>query len=341
MATQNIFPADLPFSKQTLLHLPGVGLVALIAGAAIWLKSQLNVPLLGPMVIAMLLGVGLRNTLGPMGWAAQGIYLAQRPLMRFGIVLLGLKLSLGQIWDAGAVLFLGIAALLAFSYYSTQVLGRMLGVGADLSRLIGAGTAVCGASAVMAVQGARPGSQNDLAYAIACVTLFGTLSMLGLPLMADLMGLTATEYGLWAGASIHEVAQVVGATDSHSAEAAEWGMMAKLSRVLLLAPLILVLTSFGSGRDNDGDNDCAPSPLPWFVVGFAALMVLNSAVALPAAVLSTGSLVSGFLLTMALAAMGLSTDLAALKRKGLRPLALGAVATLIVTLGALLVVMVA
>ena len=331
MTAQNIIPQTTPLAKQIVAPLPGLALVAALAAGAIWAKGQFSIPLLGPMVIAMGLGVVLRNVFGALPWAAQGIFQAQRPLMRLGIVLLGLQLSLSQIIEAGAPLFLGIAALLAASYSSTQLFGRWLGVAPELTRLIGAGTAVCGASAVMAVQGARPGSHNDLAYAIACVTLFGTLSMIGLPVLALALGLDGQGLGLWAGAAIHEVAQVVGATDSHSVEAAEWGMMAKLTRVLLLAPLVLVLTRFGGPSEaSDG-----PSPLPLFVLGFAAMMGLNSAVALPAEVLQPAATLTSFLLTMALAAMGLNTDLAALKRKGLRPLALGAIATLFVTAGAL------
>lgn len=336
MTAQNTFPSELPLAKQIIRHLPGVALVAALATGAMWLKQAVDLPLLGPMVIAMILGVAVRNIVGPMAWAEDGICLSQRPLMRLGIVLLGLQLSIGQIWQAGAPVFLGIAVLLFATFWSTQVIGRWLGVAPDLARLIGAGTAVCGASAIMAVQGARPGSNSDLAYAIACVTLFGTLSMLGLPLMAMAFGLDGQAYGLWAGAAIHEVGQVVGATDSYSAEAQQWGMMAKLSRVLLLAPLIVLLTGFGRGPVDASAKK--PSPLPLFVVGFAAMMVLNSTLALPVAALEAGSLISGFFLTMALAAMGLGTDIAALRREGLRPLALGAFATVFVTLGALALV---
>ncbi|MCG7574753.1 putative sulfate exporter family transporter [Phaeobacter sp. CNT1-3] len=340
MAVQNNFPSDAHIAKQITSALPGLVFVASVAGAAIALKSILAVPLLGPMVLAMLMGVALRNTLGGKDWAEGGIALAQRPLMRIGIVLLGLQLSLGQIWQAGTIVFVGIAVLLFATYYSTQFVGRALGVPAGLSRLIGAGTAVCGASAIMAVQGARPARSSDLAYAIACVTLFGTLSMLALPVAAMALGLDGAGYGLWAGAAIHEVGQVVGATNSYSVEAQHWGMMAKLSRVLLLAPLIVVLIrSAGAAVPTAGGK--APAPLPLFVAGFAAMMVLGSTVSLPDAVLTGAAQSSSFLLTMALGAMGLSTDIGALRREGLRPLLLGAYATVFVTLGALALVYIA
>jgi uncharacterized integral membrane protein (TIGR00698 family) len=337
MATENIIPSHPGLFKTMYLPLPGVLLVAGLALAAIWLKSALSLPLLGPMVLAMLLGVLLRNGLGRLEWAEAGISLSQRPLMRVGIVLLGLQLSLGQIWQAGVLTFAGIAALLFATYWSTQIVGRALGVPAGLARLIGAGTAVCGASAIMAVQGARPARHSDLAYAIACVTLFGTLSMLLLPVLAMLFGLSGQAYGLWAGAGIHEVGQVVGATNSFSDEAQQWGMMAKLTRVLLLAPLIVLLLQTRNDSSVSAGAE-TPSPLPLFVLGFAMMMVLGSAEPVPSVLLEGAALMSSFLLTMALGAMGLSTDIGALRREGLRPLLLGAYATVFVTLGALALV---
>ncbi|OAI26601.1 hypothetical protein A1351_14830 [Methylosinus sp. R-45379] len=309
--------------------LPGVALTAAIAAAAYALRLLPAVGALSPMILAILLGVGLRNLFGAPAFAAPGVVFSLRKILRFAIALLGLQLSAAQIIDVGFTGLAIIAATLVATFCFTTRLGRWLGVEPELARLIAAGTSICGASAVVAANAITRARDEDVAYAIACVTVFGTLAMVSYPALADLARLGPRAYGLWAGASIHEVAQVIAASFQHGREAGDFGAVAKLSRVMLLAPTLLTL-AFMAGRGARGAEKFSP-PFPWFVIGFLALVGVSSIVAIPPDAKAAIATATTVLLSMALAAMGLETDIAALRAKGLRPLALGLAASVFVS----------
>ncbi|WP_018267950.1 YeiH family protein [Methylosinus sp. LW4] len=325
------FPKAPPFLRAPafLAILPGVALTAAIAAAAYGLCLLLAIGALSPMILAILLGVGLRNLFGAPAWAAPGIAFSLRKILRFAIALLGLQLSAAQIIDVGFTGLAIIAATLVATFCFTTRLGRWLGVEPELARLIAAGTSICGASAVVAANAITRARDEDVAYAIACVTVFGTLAMVSYPALADLARLGPRAYGLWAGASIHEVAQVIAASFQHGREAGDFGAVAKLSRVMLLAPTLLTL-AFMAGRGARGAEKFSP-PFPWFVIGFLALVGVSSIVAIPPDAKAAIATTTTILLSMALAAMGLETDIAALRAKGLRPLALGLAASVFVS----------
>ena len=178
---------------------------------------------------------------------------------------------------------------------------------------------------VNAVTGAE---DEDVAYAVAMVTLFGTAAMLLYPLIDHWLMLDARRYGLWAGASIHEVAQVVGATAQVGPAATQSGAIAKLTRVLMLAPLVMTLR-FERRKAEAGNTGAA---VPLFVIGFLALVAVNSLIALPHELTALAGQISGFLLAVALGAMGLKTHINGLKAKGWAPLALGAFGTVFISL---------
>jgi uncharacterized integral membrane protein (TIGR00698 family) len=311
-----------------LAILPGVALTLAIAAAAFALRRLPGVGALSPMILAILLGLGLRNIFGAPDWASPGVAFSLRRILRFAIALLGLQLSVAQIVDVGLAGLAIIAATLVATFLFTMRLGRWLGVDAKLAQLIAAGTSICGASAVVAANAVTRARDEDVAYAIACVTVFGTLAMVSFPALADLARLGPRAYGLWAGASIHEIAQVIAASFQHGREAGDFGAVAKLSRVMLLAPTLLAL-AFTARRGAREDEKFSP-PFPWFVLGFLALVGAGSLVAVPPDAKAAIATATTILLSMALAAMGLETDIAALRAKGLRPLALGLAASVFV-----------
>ena len=307
--------------------LPGLGLAALIALAAMAVQHASGIGALSPMVLAMLAGIALRNTRGVAPAFGPGIAFALRPVLRAGIVLLGFRLTFTQVAEVGGPGLAVIVAVLVGTFVFTKAAGRLLGVEARLAELIAAGSAVCGASAVLAVNTVTRARDADVAYAIACVTVFGTLSMLGFPLLASALQMSDTQLGLWAGASIHEVAQVIGAAFAKSDTAGQAGTVAKLSRVMLLAPLILSLGAFARRRGAEAGR----APMPLFVLGFVAAVAINSTGALPDSLQPLIATTASFFLTTALAAMGLEIDLGQLRLKGLRPLILGALAWVFVS----------
>lgn len=309
--------------------LPGLGLTFGIAVLALATQRLSGVAALSPLVVAMVLGMALRNLTGTPGAARAGIGFALRRILRLAIVLLGFQLTLTQLRAVGLPGLMVISILLAATFVFTRWAGRALGVEARLAELIAAGTSVCGASAVIATNTVTRGSDEDVAYAIACVTVFGSLSMLAMPVLGGMMAMEPAHYGIWVGATVHEVAQVVGAGFQHGAEAGQAATVAKLSRVMLLAPLIVVLGTLARRR---GRAAQASAPAPWFVLGFIAVVLLNSALPLPPPLQDRVAGLTAFLLTMALAAMGLETDIRKLRDRGLRPLALGALAWLFISI---------
>ena len=164
------------------------------------------------------------------------------------------------------------------------------------------------------------GKDSDVAYAVACVTVFGSLAMLLYPLLPGLLHLSPRDFGLWSGASIHEIAQVVAASFQDGQAAGQFGTVAKLTRVMMLAPLVIGL-GFLAARKAGGKERKAP-PMPWFVLGFIAVMLLNSVITVAPQEKAQIVTLTNFLLSMALAAMGLETDFAKLRQEGLKPLAL-------------------
>lgn len=310
--------------------LPGLALTLGLALVAMGVQRLSGIAALSPLVVAMVLGMVIRNTVGPIPAAAPGITFSLKKILRFAIILLGLQLTLMQLVAVGGGGLLAIVATLGLTFVFTKLVGRAMGVERKLTELIAAGTSVCGASAVLATNTVTRGSDEDVAYAIACVTVFGSLSMLAFPALAPLLGLGADSYGLWVGASIHEVAQVVGAAFQGGEAAGQTGTVAKLARVILLAPLVLSLGLWAARRQG-GDGPAGRAPMPWFVLGFIAMVGVNSALPIPEALHEALVWLTAFLLTAALAAMGLETDIRKLRAKGARPLALGALAWLFIS----------
>jgi len=304
---------------------PGLALAAMIAALAFALRYLPGVGMLSPLILAILLGMALRNTLGTPEVAKAGLAISMRQILRAGIILMGLQLTLGQVAAVGWVGVAVIALSLVLTFGFTTWLGRVLGVDAKLTQLIAAGTSICGASAVIATNTVTRGRDEDVAYAVACVTIFGSLSMILLPLAENWLTLGPRGFGLWTGASIHEVAQVVAAAFQRGEEAGQFGTIAKLTRVMMLAPMILCLGAFAARR-RQGQGGGGKAPIPWFVFGFIAMVGVASTGWVPQAVLDPATAVTQFLLAMALAAMGLETDLRKLAAAGGRPALLGAAA---------------
>jgi uncharacterized integral membrane protein (TIGR00698 family) len=278
------------------------------------------------MILAILLGILFHNIVGTPARARGGVVFSLRRILRLAIILLGLQLTASQVVAVGGTGIGIIVVTLVATFTLTKAMGRVLGVERKLAELIAAGTSVCGASAVIATNTVTEGSDEDVAYAVACVTVFGTLSMFLYPVLGTLIHLDMHHYGLWAGSSIHEIAQVVAAAFQHGKEAGDFGTIAKLSRVMLLAPLVMALgiVAVRRGSGASGAKAGRKTPMPWFVLGFIAMIGVNSLGVLPVATAHAMTPVTTFLLTMALAAMGLETDIRKLKAKGVRPLALGA-----------------
>lgn len=309
---------------------PGVGLAGAIALTAKLLHSVPGIATLSPMILAITIGIAVRNLVGTPSFARPGIAFSMRRLLRFAIVLLGLQITLTQLAAVGAGGLLIVVTTLVATFGFTLAAGRVLGVDRKLTELIAAGTSICGASAVVATNSVTEAADEDVAYAIACVTIFGSIAMFIYPVLPRLLHLDGETYGLWSGASIHEIAQVAAASFQNGQRAGEIATIAKLARVMLLAPVVLALSVVPRISARRAPGGSGRPPLPWFAIGFVAVTVINSVVTIPADLRSATVTLSTFLLTIALAAMGLETNISRLYAEGLRPAILGGLAFLFI-----------
>lgn len=319
-------------------NLPGIVFAAVI-GIACLVVSQF-VPVVSALLLAIIVGIVLRNLGALPAWSLPGVGWSSKKLLRFGIVLLGLQLSLGSLAELGLGGVLLLISVVAATFFGTLAVGRALGVSHVSRFLIATGFSICGASAVAAMSSVidpRQESEEEVAQAVALVTLYGTAALFLLPLLAELLGLSARESGLWIGASVHEVAQVIAAASAIGAVSLSVATIAKLGRVVMLAPLVAavgVRESVAAGRGSRDSVDGEPSlkrpPIvPLYVLGFLAMVLVRTFVPVPPELLRVVSLVTTALLAIAMFGLGTGVDVRKLIRTGGRPAALGAASSLI------------
>jgi uncharacterized integral membrane protein (TIGR00698 family) len=328
-------------------YLPGLALGALVTALS-FVPRSLGLPGIGslsPLMLAVLLGMGVRNTLGRPEAARAGLALSLRQPLRLGIVLLGLQVTLAELMGVGLAGLLLLVAAVALTVLVTWQIGRWLGVPEGLALLIATGTGICGASAIVAANTVVKDSDESVAYALATVTLFGTIAMFVYPTIGAALALASPTYGLWVGASVHEVAQVVAAGFARGDASGELATVSKLARVLLLAPVVIGLGLYLRARaqhaavsSTDIPAAQAQIPIPWFVFGFLGMVILASTGWLAPEWRSASAVLAQVLLAFALSAVGLETDFRKLVAQGWQPLALGALSTLFIGVGTLVAV---
>ena len=306
-----------------LLLSTAIALLALGLAAQPWAAAHG----LSALTLAIVLGLLLGNTVYPRLATASGpgVGLAKQQLLRAGIVLYGFRITFQQIADVGWAGVTTAVMMAASTFLLSVVVGtRILKLDRQTAMLIGAGSAICGAAAVMAVEPVVRGQAHKVSVAVATVVVFGTLAMFAYPWLYPNLGLSEHEFGMFAGSTIHEVAQVVAAARSVGDAAAATAVIEKMIRVMLLAPCLLVL-SIASRGANEADAGGARITIPWFAVLFIAASAANSLNVLPVRLVDALIEVDTMLLSVAMAALGLRTHVGAIRQAGVRPLLLAAV----------------
>lgn len=305
------FVAGLPPTVgQTM---PGLLLTAL--GVLVAITLHRVVPAVPMLTAAVMLGVGGAYLPGTRqivrGTARAGLKVAGRRLMRVGVVLLGLKMSFADVAGLGLGTVVMVLVTVAATFVGTWWLGMWMGLTGDVPMLVATGYSICGASAIGAVSQVVKSEEEDVANAAALVTLCGTLAIVVLPLLHDPLGLDATQFGRWTGASVHDVGQVVATAQTAGPLALREAVMVKLMRVTLLAPLAagLAYATRRSGARQEPTNEHRPPVLPLFVVGFLLMIALRSTGVLDAAVLNEVDRVQQLVLAAALFGLGSAVNL--------------------------------
>lgn len=320
-----------PSPLHGLVLAAAIGLVALTLGR--WM------PLIGGPVFGILLGIGVRNTVGVGPVFKPGLQIASKQVLQWSIIALGFGLSIQQVAKTGAESLSVTLVTIIAAFVSAYFLGKWLNIPGKLKTLIGVGTAICGGSAIAAVTPIIKPDEHDTAFAISTIFIFNIVAVLTFPLLGHWLNMSDVGFGMWAGTAINDTSSVVAAGYSYSREAGDYATIVKLTRATLIIPICLALAIFEAWRHKKqgGDSFSLARIFPWFILWFLVASALRSTGLIPESLINPLHLVADFLIIMALTAIGLSSDLRRMATAGFRPIALGLGVWLSVALSSLMV----
>ncbi|OYR19822.1 YeiH family protein [Brucella thiophenivorans] len=312
--------------------IPGLALSLAVSAVAVGLEKveehYTGKAWLEALVLAILLGTAVRTIFRPGKQFAKGISFSAKLLLEIAVVLLGASISAGAVIDAGPGLILGIACVVAMAITFSYGIGRLLKLPHRMAILVACGNSICGNSAIAATAPVIGADSEDVAASIAFTAILGVVVVLLLPLLVPLLGLSFTQYGVLAGLTVYAVPQVLAATAPVAAISVQLGTLVKLVRVLMLGPVILALSVVAGNKD----TDVKPGFLqlvPWFIIGFLAMMALRSLHLIPETVLPGIQFASAALTIISMAALGLGVDIRSVASAGGR-VTLAAILSLLV-----------
>ncbi len=337
----------------------GLNLVLGVAIASRFIHGLISNPTLNKSIseilVAVLLGLYLRNWIGLGERTKVGIKFSIQRVLRFGIILLGLRLSLQDVVATGAKALVLVTICITVALILAYLAGRLFKVPPRLAALIGVGTAICGNTAIVATAPVLDATEEEVSFAVATITLFGLLAVLTYPIIGHFLGLSDRFFGLWAGTAVNDTSQVVAVGAIYSGAALNVATIVKLTRNTLMAPLIVLIGLVSRSTNKKMSSSAANATrldwgklIPGFVIGFLVMSLIRTlGVAfsfLPQNVSNPGNLqlaaniltaldeVSKFAILMALAAVGLNTDLSSLRRIGVKPLIIGTCVAVVIAI---------
>lgn len=315
-------------TRVSMLH--GILLIALFACAAFYIgEAQILKDIsFSPMIIGIILGMlyanSLRNHL-PETWVP-GIQFCSKKVLRLGIILYGFRLTFQDIVNVGVAGIVVDVIIVVVTILGGIWIGRMLKMDRDTALLTSVGSGICGAAAVLGAESTIRTQAYKTAVAVATVVIFGTISMFLYPIAyrSGWVDLTPQEMGIYSGATLHEVAHAVGAGNAMGTEISNVSIIVKMIRVMMLVPVLLILGVWAARRNaHDGSTaEKGKVNIPWFAVGFLAVIGFNSLNLLPPIFVEAINYVDTFLLTMAMAALGAETSIDKFKKAGAKPFVL-------------------
>lgn len=304
---------------------PGLALAASATTAVLIVGRFL--PMISPLLIAIVLGAIVFNLTPLPAGMKPGLSFAAKKLLRVGVALLGLQLVFGDVLALGVGMIAVVIAIVVLGIGGTMFAGRLLGLDWRQRFLVACGFSICGAAAVAAVDGVIDADEEEVLTAVALVVVFGTCMIPVIPLLSNVIGLSDVDSGLWAGGSIHEVAQVVAAGGAIGGGALAVAIVVKLARVVMLAPVIAVVSVRQRRLSHRTDDVRRPPLVPLFVLAFLACTALRTTGVIPENALAGAKLAQTALLTAAMFALGAGVNVAALRKVGIRPFLLALIST--------------
>ncbi len=314
---------------------PGILICAALAAVSTFIHSY--IPAAGSAVIAMFLGMAWRGFRAPSQSWVPGMGFTSKKLLKFAIILLGGSLNLMQLRTVGTMSFRVMVFTLLSAFVAARLVGKyMMKIGFNQRNLIAVGTGICGGSAIAALSPILDAEDEEIAYAISATFLFDIIGVLLFPIMGHLLHLSDMGYGLWAGTAVNDTSSVVAAGYTYSQAAGDYATIVKMARTTMILPIGLLLNAAvllrnrRSGETAGQGSFHAGKLIPWFIVIFCGVVALNTLFPFPAALSKGMKQASSFIITMALASIGLKTDVRALLKGGRSALILGGVVSFVV-----------
>ena len=331
------------YVKKFVNVIPGFAIALGIAVIAKLLESLLPSHLIGASVIAMFIGMVINAFHQPGNMMAPGIKFTSKKILKFAIILLGASLNIATVLTVGRNSLLVMIFTLATCFGLGYLSGRLLKLNWKMSNLISAGTGICGGSAIAAIAPVIEAEDIDIAFGMSATFLFDMVMIVLFPIFGKSLGLSDVMYGLWSGTAVNDTSSVVAAGFAFSEAAGNYATMVKLTRTLAIIPTVIIFAlvnmhlkkKANRTAQNEKINVNMKSIIPWFILGFLAMSLLNSVGVIPVAVSSVLKEISKFLMVAALAAIGLNTNFKEMKKAGPAPMIHGFIISLLVVLVAL------
>ena len=330
--------------KNIISYLPGILLTILIAFLARWIENIMPIHIIGGSVIALFIGMLVNYFYPRVEKLNKGIKFTSKRLLKLAIILLGASLNISMVLEVGK-LSLSVMVFTLFTCFGAgYFIGKALGLNWKMSSLISAGTGICGGSAIAAIAPVIDADDVDIAYGLSATFLFDMLMILVFPIMGRYLGLSDIAYGLWTGTAVNDTSSVVAAGYAFSEAAGDFATTVKLTRTLSIIPTVIcfsLIYAHVQKKNNKIEQEKSlhiSRIIPWFILGFLALVMVNTLGYISAEFSETLKKISKFLMVSALAAIGLNTDLKDMKKAGLKPMVHGFIISLLVVLVSIIVI---
>ncbi|WP_155987934.1 YeiH family protein [Gorillibacterium massiliense] len=326
-------------NKERFGFLLGLGITLVLAIAAKCIAKLPFMSIMGQLVIAILLGMAYRAGIGVPQQTAAGASFSSKKFLRLGIILLGLRLNLLDIVHAGPKVFLLAVFNICFAIFTIHLLSKWFKVEKKLGLLAACGTAICGAAAVVAIAPQIKADDDETALAVATVAILGTIFTLAYTFLYPYLGFSPDSYGIFAGATLHEIAHVIAAAAPGGQTAVDLAVIVKLTRVVMLVPIAIVIGIQSDRKQRRGTKEDSGTketqknlPIPWFIIGFLAMSGINTIAIIPSG--WTAHLIDAayMLIAMAMAGLGLGVNLRTIRQLGMRAFAAAGIGSVLLSL---------
>lgn len=322
--------------KIIINKLPGILLAALIAVPA-WLLGK-SFPIIGSPVLGILFGMVLAFWKRP-ALFNDGVQYTSKKLLQYSIILLGFDMNLFNVFNVGKQTLVLMAFTLTATFLTAYIAGKFLKLDGNTKTLIGVGSAICGGSAIAATAPVIHASDEEVAHSISTIFLFNVIAAFLFPFLGHAFGMNDHSFGLWAGTAINDTSSVVAAGYSFSNQAGNLAVIVKLTRTLMIVPITLIIAFYTSKKaaGNQQGGYSIAKIFPWFVLGFVAASVINTFLPMPQGMSSFLAQAGKFVIVMAMASIGLNTNLVKLVKSGAKPILLGFICWVVLALTSLAV----